>query len=88
MLAAEGMVFIKFWMHISDKEQLKRFKRRQEDPLKAWKITDEDWRNREKRRHYVEAVEEMLERTDHDHARWTWSRRSPSGRRGSTWSKS
>ncbi len=48
-LAAEGMILIKLWLHISHDEQLKRFKARQEDPLKAWKLTDEDWRNREKR---------------------------------------
>jgi polyphosphate kinase 2 (PPK2 family) len=71
MLAAEGTIFIKFWMHVSDEEQLKRFERRQKDPLKTWKITDEDWRNREKRPQYVDAVEEMLARTDHDFAPWT-----------------
>ena len=48
-LAEEGMVLVKLWLQISDEEQLKRFKRRQKDPLKAWKLTDEDWRNREKR---------------------------------------
>ena len=58
-------------MHISDEEQLKRFERRQDDPLKTWKITDEDWRNREKRPEYVDAVEEMVERTSHDFAPWT-----------------
>ena len=57
---------IKLWMHISDEEQLKRFEKREKDPLKSWKLTDEDWRNREKRPQYEEAVEEMLERTDHD----------------------
>jgi polyphosphate kinase 2 (PPK2 family) len=70
-LAAEGMVFIKFWLHISAEEQLKRFKAREKDPLKQWKITDEDWRNREKRRQYADAVEEMVARTDHDFAPWT-----------------
>ena len=69
-LAAEGMILIKFWMHISSKEQLKRFKRRQNDPLKAWKLTDDDWRNRKKRRQYEKAVEDMLERTDHADSRW------------------
>src|SRR3954462_10311663 len=47
-LAVEGMILIKFWMHISQEEQLKRFVRRQNTPLKRWKITDDDWRNREK----------------------------------------
>jgi polyphosphate kinase 2 (PPK2 family) len=69
-LALEGMILVKFWMHISSKEQLKRFKRRETDPLKEWKLTDEDWRNRKQRRKYEHAVEEMLERTDHEHARW------------------
>ena len=49
-LPAEGMMILKFWLHISDEEQLKRFKRRDNDPLKRWKLTDEDWRNRGKRR--------------------------------------
>ena len=57
-------------MHISANEQLKRFKRRETDPLKTWKLTDEDWRNRQKRNKYERAVEEMLERTDHEHAGW------------------
>ena len=70
MLADEGMLLVKFWMHISDEEQLERFERRRDDPLKTWKLTDEDWRNREKRPRYEEAVEDMLERTDHDGGRW------------------
>ena len=71
MLAEEGMVFVKFWLHISSKEQLKRFEKRRDDPLKAWKLTDEDWRNRSRRRRYINAVEEMLERTDTEWAPWT-----------------
>jgi len=69
-LADEGMVLVKFWMHISSEEQLKRFKKREKDPLKAWKLTDEDWRNRDKRDFYAEAVEDMLARTDQPHAPW------------------
>jgi polyphosphate kinase 2 (PPK2 family) len=69
-LAAEGMILIKLWLQISDDEQLKRFERRRKDPLKAWKLTDEDWRNREKRPAYEEAVEDMLGRTDEPHAPW------------------
>jgi polyphosphate kinase 2 (PPK2 family) len=69
-LALEGMILIKFWLHISDAEQLRRFKSREKDPLKRWKLTDEDWRNREKRPAYALAVEDMLERTDHELARW------------------
>jgi polyphosphate kinase 2 (PPK2 family) len=69
-LAAEGMVLVKFWMHVSPQEQLRRFESRQADPYKAWKLTKEDWRNRKKRPAYEAAVEEMLERTDHPAARW------------------
>src|SRR3954453_5638953 len=71
MLADEGMTFVKLWMHISDDEQLKRFRKREKDPLKSWKLTDEDWRNREKRGPYEEAVEDMLERTGTAWAPWT-----------------
>ena len=63
-LAEEGTILVKFWLHISSEEQLKRFEARAEDPLKTWKLTDDDWRNREKRPEYEAAVEEMLERTD------------------------
>jgi AMP-polyphosphate phosphotransferase len=70
-LSDEGTILIKFWLHISSEEQLKRFKRREKDPLKSWKLTDEDWRNREKRDAYEEAVEDMIARTSVDpHARW------------------
>jgi polyphosphate kinase 2 (PPK2 family) len=70
-LAAAGTVVVKFWMHISDEEQLRRFKRREKKPLKRWKLTDDDWRNREKRDAYAEAVEEMFERTSVEEAPWT-----------------
>ncbi len=69
-LADEGVIIIKFWLHLSNEEQLVRFRAREEDPLKRWKLTDEDWRNREQREAYAEAVEEMFERTDSPHARW------------------
>jgi polyphosphate kinase 2 (PPK2 family) len=69
-LSDEGMVLVKFWLHISEAEQLKRFERRQKDPLKTWKLTGEDWRNRERRVEYEEAVEDMLARTDQPHAPW------------------
>jgi polyphosphate kinase 2 (PPK2 family) len=69
-LTLEGMILIKFFIHISDEEQLKRFKAREGEPLKQWKLTDEDWRNRKKRPAYEQATEEMLARTDHDLARW------------------
>jgi polyphosphate kinase 2 (PPK2 family) len=70
MLVADGAIVAKFWLHVSPEEQLHRFERRQEDPLKRWKITAEDWRNREKRPQYEEAVEEMLARTDLPEAPW------------------
>ena len=69
-LAASGMVLIKFFMHISDEEQLERFEKRRDNPLKAWKLTEEDWHNRSKRADYLEALEEMVERTDVDVAPW------------------
>ena len=69
-LAEEGMVVIKLWMHMSDEEQLRRFERRRDDPLKAWKLTDEDWRNREKRPQYDEAVADMLRLTNGPLAPW------------------
>lgn len=70
-LADEGMILIKIWMQISPEEQLERFKRRERKPLKAWKLTDEDWRNRDKRDAYEEAVEEMLAHTHQPYAPWS-----------------
>ncbi|SDB98248.1 Polyphosphate kinase 2, PPK2 family [Geodermatophilus telluris] len=70
-LAAEGTVLVKFWMHVSPEEQLRRFESRRDDPYRAWKLTDEDWRNRDKRAAYEDAVEDMLARTDHAGGRWT-----------------
>ncbi len=70
-LADEGTIIIKFWMHVSPEEQLKRFEKRRDKPLKSWKLTDDDWRNREKRPAYEEAVERMLEETDRPEAPWT-----------------
>jgi polyphosphate kinase 2 (PPK2 family) len=69
-LAAEGMLIIKFFLHVSDKEQLKRFEARRDEPLKSWKLTDDDWRNRKKRKHYTAAIEDMLERTSTEVAPW------------------
>jgi polyphosphate kinase 2 (PPK2 family) len=69
-LTAEGTILIKFFIHISDEEQLKRFKAREADPLKSWKLTDEDWRNREQRKRYLAAIEDMLEFTDQPGAPW------------------
>jgi len=69
-LAADGMVLIKFFMHVSAEEQLKRFEKRRDDPLKAWKLTPDDWENRRKRPEYTEAIEDMFEHTDHEAAPW------------------
>lgn len=70
MLTADGTVLVKLWLHISDKEQLRRFEKRRKDPLKRWKLTDEDWRNRKQRPAYEQAVETMLARTDQPGAPW------------------
>src|SRR5947209_13517223 len=67
-LVAEGMVLVKFWLHLSEAEQLKRFESRQRDPLRQWKLTSEDWRNRGRREDYAKAIEQMLEATDHAEA--------------------
>ena len=65
-----GAIVIKFWMHIDKDEQERRFRERQDNPEKQWKITDEDWRNREKWDQYEDAVNEMLMRTSTDYAPW------------------
>ncbi len=70
-LADFGTVIVKLWLHIDRDEQLRRFQARQEDPTKQWKITDEDWRNREKWPQYEAAVTDMLERTHTKYAPWT-----------------
>jgi len=69
-LVLEGMIIVKFWMHISDEQQLVRFEDRQSDPLKRWKLTDDDWRNRAKNREYDRAAEDMFDKTDHELAPW------------------
>lgn len=66
-----GAILFKFWMHISQEEQLARFESRQLTPHKAWKLTDEDWRNRKKWTEYEAAVEDMLARTSTGYAPWT-----------------
>ena len=70
-MANFGAVIVKFWIHIDKDEQERRFKERMEDPAKQWKITDEDWRNREKWDAYEQAVNEMLVRTSTTYAPWT-----------------
>ena len=69
-LTDTGMVLLKFWVHIDKQTQLERFQERQNDPAKQWKITEEDWRNREKWDAYQEAVDEMLQKTSTENAPW------------------
>ncbi len=66
-----GTVVVKFWVHISREEQLRRFEERKAIGFKAWKLTDEDWRNREKWGAYEEAVEDMLVKTSTTLAPWS-----------------
>jgi len=68
---AEGGGIVKFWLEIDQDEQLARFQQRETDSKKQWKITDEDWRNREKWGEYRDAVNEMLAKTDTPFAPWT-----------------
>ncbi len=69
-LVNHGAVVLKFWLHIDKEEQARRFQDRQDNPEKSWKITDEDWRNREKWDLYEKAVDEMLVRTSTADAPW------------------
>lgn len=69
-LTNSGCIVLKFWLHIDKDEQERRFKERMENPAKQWKITDEDWRNREKWDEYEKAVDEMLVRTSTTYAPW------------------
>ena len=65
-----GAVVLKFWIHIDQETQLERFTARQNTPEKQWKITEEDWRNREKWPQYEEAIDEMLKKTSTENAPW------------------
>ena len=65
-----GAVVIKFWIHIDQDTQLARFTDRQNTPEKQWKLTEEDWRNREKWPQYEEAIDEMLQKTSTENAPW------------------
>ena len=70
MLVEDGAVLVKIFLHISPEEQLKRFREREENPYKRFKITPEDWRNREKWDEYRDAIDEMFERTHTKYAPW------------------
>lgn len=69
-LAAAGTIVIKYWLAIDKKEQLKRFEARQKTPHKQFKLTDDDWRNRDKWSDYVQSAADMLARTDTEYAPW------------------
>lgn len=69
-LAAAGTIVIKYWLAIDKNEQLKRFEARKETPHKQFKLTDDDWRNRDKWSDYVQTAADMLARTDTDKAPW------------------
>jgi polyphosphate:AMP phosphotransferase len=66
-----GIVLVKFWIHITKEEQYRRFRAREKTPHKRWKLTDEDWRNREKWDQYEHAVDDMVQYTSTAAARWT-----------------
>jgi polyphosphate kinase 2 (PPK2 family) len=70
-LADFGMLIFKFWLHISPDEQLRRFQQREQTPYKAWKLTPDDWRNREKWQAYERAVDDMVLKTSTPYAPWT-----------------
>ena len=70
-LVEHGAIVVKFWLAISKEEQLKRFQEREQIGFKRFKITEEDWRNRDKWDNYVHAVGDMVERTSTDIAPWT-----------------
>jgi AMP-polyphosphate phosphotransferase len=69
-LADDGTILVKLFLHIAKDEQLDRFKRREADPYKHWKISDEDWRNRRKWDEHITAAEEMFEKTSTGVAAW------------------
>jgi polyphosphate kinase 2 (PPK2 family) len=70
-LVEHGIVLMKYWVHVTRDEQLRRFKERQATPHKRWKLTDEDWRNRDRWDAYEQAVNDMIERTSTREAPWT-----------------
>ena len=71
MMHADGVRIVKLFLHISEKEQEDRFRARLDDPYKRWKLTEEDFRNAEKRDAYVAAINDMLARTSPNGAPWT-----------------
>jgi polyphosphate:AMP phosphotransferase len=70
-LFERGIVLVKYWLHITAAEQLRRFKQREHSPFKQWKLTDDDWRNRKRWNEYARAVNDMVARTGTQTAPWT-----------------
>lgn len=70
LLTDDGVILMKFYVHVSKAEQLRRFKERQADPWKHWKINEEDWRNRRKWKQHNQAAEAMFKETSTKHAPW------------------
>ncbi|MEC1179699.1 polyphosphate kinase [Metasolibacillus meyeri] len=70
LLTDGDYIVIKFWLHIDEEEQLRRFNDRAADPYKAWKLTDEDWRNRDKFKDYMVAANDIFAKTDSENAPW------------------
>jgi len=70
MLTSDGVRMTKFFLHIDRKTQLERFRERETDPFKSYKIGPDDWRNRRRWKDYVQAIEEMLDRTHRPDAPW------------------
>jgi len=70
-IADDGYVVIKFFLHISEAEQARRFKKLEKDPLESWHVQPEDWEHHRKYDQYVRAIEEMLERTETEWGPWT-----------------
>ena len=69
-LVNDGVTLVKFWMQISEAEQLRRFNDRASNPSKQWKLTAEDWHNRSLRPQYLRAIKDVIDWTDHSHAHW------------------
>lgn len=71
LISEDGYVVVKFFLHISKKEQKRRYKKIEADPLEAWHVTEEDWRNHRRYKKWLRCYEEMLERTDTSFGPWT-----------------
>lgn len=70
LLTDDHYIMLKFWIQVSNEEQLNRFREREQNPYKKWKLTEEDWRNRDKWPLYTEAANDMFEKTDKKNAPW------------------